>query len=70
MRDHLQDYDLEYMFLDSFLKLAHLEGQDISSALVELEQLGQQYGVTLVLSISMDAQDLPEFAQSKVVISL
>ncbi len=65
-----QDYDLEYMFLDSFLKLAHLEGQDISSALVELEQLGQQYGVTLVLSISMDAQDLPEFAQSKVVISL
>ena len=65
-----QDYDLEYMFLDSFLKLAHLEGQDISSALVELEQLGQQYGVTPVLSISMDAQDLPEFAQSKVVISL
>ena len=65
-----QDYDLEYVFLDSFLKLAHLEGKDISSELIELEQLGQQYGVTLILSISLDAQDLPEHAQSKVIVSL
>ena len=46
-----QDHDLEVMFLDSFLKLAHLEGQDVSAALIELEQLGQQYGVSIVLSI-------------------
>lgn len=65
-----QDYDLEYVFLDSFLKLAHLEGQDVSVALIELEQLGQQYGVSIVLSISMDAQELPEHAQSKVIVSL
>ena len=65
-----QDYDLEYVLLDSFLKLAHLEGKDISSELIELEQLGQQYGVTLILSISLDAQDLPEHAQSKVIVSL
>ncbi len=65
-----QDYDLEYVFLDSFLKLAHLEGKEISSELIELEQLGQQYGVTLILSISLDAQDLPEHAQSKVIVSL
>ena len=65
-----QDYDLEYLFLDSFLKLAHLEEQDISAALIELEQLGQQYGVTIILSISMDAQYLPEHAQSKVIVSL
>lgn len=65
-----QDYDLEYVFLDSFLKLAHLEGKNISSELIELEQLGQQYGVTFVLSISLDAQDLPEHARSKVIVSL
>ena len=52
------------------MKLAHLEGQDISAALIELEQIGQQYGVTIVLSISMDAQDLPQHAQSKVIVSL
>ena len=65
-----QDYDLEYVFLDSFLKLARLEGQDISSELVELEQLGQQYGVTFIISISVDAHELPEHAQSKVIVSL
>ncbi len=65
-----QDYDLEYLFLDSFLKLSHLEEPDLSSALIELEQIGQQYGITIVLSISRDAKDLPEHAQSKVIVSL
>lgn len=65
-----QDYDLECIFLDSFLKLSHLEDQDITAPLIELEQISQQYGVTFVLSIAMDASELPEHAQSKVIVSL
>lgn len=65
-----QDYDLEYVFLDSFLKLAHLEDEDITSSLIELTQLGQQYGVTFVLSVARDAADLSEIAQDKVIVSL
>lgn len=65
-----QDYDLEYVFLDSFLKLAKLEEEDITSAIIELEQLGQQYGVTFVLSVSKDASELSDIAQSKVIVSL
>ena len=34
-----QDYDLEMMFLDSFLKLASLEGEDISEAITTLENI-------------------------------
>ena len=37
-------YDLEYLFIDSFLKLAHLEDEDIASAVIELEQISQQIG--------------------------
>lgn len=65
-----QDHDLEVMFLDSFLKLACLEGQDISETIAELEAIGNKFHVTFVLSVSMDADELPENAKKDVVISL
>ena len=65
-----QDHDLEIMFLDSFLKLASLEGEDISQTISALEKIGEKYHVTFVLSISMDAEELPENARPHVIISL
>ena len=65
-----QDHDLEVMFLDSFLKLACLEGQDISETIAELETIGNKFHVTFVLSVSMDADELPENARKDVIISL
>lgn len=65
-----QDHDLEQMYFDSFLKLASLEGQDIESTVNALRALGEKYHVTFVLSISMDAHELPESAKPDVVVSL
>lgn len=65
-----QDHDLEQMYLDSFLKIAKLEGCDITKTLEELEQVGERYGITFVLSVSLDTDELPESARSKVIISL
>ena len=65
-----QDRDLEYMFLDSFLKIAHLEGGDMAPAIDELEKLGNKYNVTFVLSISKAEDELPENARKNVVVSL
>ena len=65
-----QDHDLEMMFLDSFLKLSCLEGQDISEAVAKLEQIGERYHITFVLSVSMDADELPEAVKKYVIISL
>lgn len=65
-----QDHDLETMFLDSFLKLACLEGQDISETITSLENISEKYHVTFVLSVSMDADELPENAKKDVIISL
>lgn len=65
-----QDHDLEVMFLDSFLKLACLEGADISETISKLEEIGEKYHVTFVLSVSMDADELPENAKKDVIISL
>ena len=65
-----QDHDLEMMFLDSFLKLSCLEGEDITDTITTLERIGEKYHVTFVLSVSMDAENLPENAQADVIVSL
>ena len=65
-----QDHDLETMFLDSFLKLANLEGGDITPVIDALEKIGEKYNVKFVLSVSMDAADLPEDAKKDVVVAL
>ena len=65
-----QDYDLEQMYLDSFLKIAKLEDADITETIDKLDELGEKYNITFVLSISLDADDLPENAKSKVIVSL
>lgn len=65
-----QDHDLEVMFLDSFLKLACLEGQDITDTVNALEQIGEKFHVTFVLSVSRDADALPESMREKVTVSL
>lgn len=65
-----QDHDLEMMFFDSFLKLACLEGEDISETIATLEKIGEKYHVTFVLSVSMDVVNMPENAKAHVVVSL
>ena len=65
-----QDHDLEQMYLDSFLKVAKLEGADISATLSKLEAISEKYHVTFVLSVSMDADELPEDVKKDVIISL
>ena len=55
-----QDHDLECMFLDSFLKLAYLEGQDITDAVLTLEEISRKFDVNFVLSVSLDKSDLSD----------
>lgn len=65
-----QDHDMEMMFFDSFLKLACLEGEDVSETIATLEKIGRKYHVTFILSMSIDAENMPEDAKASVVVSL
>lgn len=65
-----QDHDLEQMYLDSFLKVARLEGKDITDTLDKLAVIGEKYNITFVLSISLDTENLPENMRDKVIVSL
>ena len=65
-----QDHDLEYMFLDSFLKIANLYGTDITSSIHKLAELSDKYHVNFIVSVSMDKDDLPESLKEYVAVAL
>ena len=62
--------EFNIMFLDSFLKLSCLEGEDMTPVIDALEKIGDKYNVRFVLSISADVDELPENAKKDVLLSL
>ena len=65
-----QNRDLEFVFLDSFLKLANLEACDITAAIDILEKLGEKYNINFVISISAPEADLPQSVKKNILLSL
>ena len=65
-----QDHDLQQMYFDSFLKISGLEDGDISETITKLEKVSEAHGIDFVLSVSMDADELPENVKKNVIISL
>ena len=67
-----QDHDLEQVYLDSFLKIAKLEECEcgLEGALKQLENIGKEYGITFIISMSKDKEDLSDEWKEKVVVAL
>lgn len=65
-----QDHDLEQMYLDSFLKIAHLEGADVAPALDKLAKISEQFQVNFVISISLTRDQLPDSMKENVIAEL
>ena len=65
-----QDHDLEAMYLDSFLKIACLEGKDILPVINKLEEISKNFKVDFTVSISTDESDLPESLKNQIIVSL
>ena len=65
-----QDHDLQQMYLDSFLKISHLEGKDITDTIKKLEAISEKFKVDFTLSISLEGADVPEAIKSNIEVSL
>ena len=61
-----QDHDLEQIYLDSFLTTAKLEGLDISGTLEQLEEIGEKFGISFIISVSLDKEEIPAEFQDKI----
>ena len=65
-----QDHDLEQIYLDSFLKVSKLEDADVTDTLDQLDKIGEKYGISIVVSISLDKDEIPEALQDKIAVAL
>ncbi len=65
-----QDYDLQEMYLDSFLTIANLSDEKLVHTIEKLDVISDQYSVKFVLSISKNDTDLPDSVKARVVVSL
>ena len=65
-----QDHDLQQMYFDSFLKIACLEGADITATVTKLEKLSAAFKVDFILSISVDAEEIPESIKKNIIVAL
>lgn len=66
-----QDYDLQEMYIDSFLTIANTSSdEEICTAVNKLDVISEKYNVKFILSVSRNEADLPECAKEKLVVSL
>ena len=65
-----QDHDLEQIYMDSFLKVSKLEDTDVTDTLDQLDKIGEKYGISIVVSISLDKEEIPEALQDKIAVAL
>lgn len=66
-----QDNDLEEVYFDSFLTIAHIESdEEICKSIERLEVLEKKYNLNFTLSMSRDEKDLPECIKKYIAISL
>ena len=65
-----QDYDLQEMYLDSFLTIANLADDQLVHAIEKLDIISEKFNVKFVLSVSKDEADLPECSKAILIVSL
>lgn len=65
-----QDHDLQQMYFDSFLKIAHVDENCIEDVIVKLDKVSENFNVDFILSVSMNKDQLSDDIKSKIIVSL
>lgn len=62
-----QDFDLEHLFIDGFLKIVHHDLETLEGLFDRLKKFAEDCSVTLTISITGKADSLPAFLKEYVV---
>ena len=65
-----QDHDLEKVYLDSFLSVACADKAALEAVIEKLEVISAKFEVDFVISVSINADSLPENVKKYVTVSL
>ena len=64
------NHDLQSIYLDSFLKIAYINDSNFETVFSKLEKISDEFHVDLILSISMNGDQLPEIMKKNIIVSL
>ena len=65
-----QDHDLESMYLDSFITVSCVTEEYLGFVLSKLSDISSRFNVNFVISISVDADNIPDQFKENIIISL
>ena len=65
-----QDHDLQKMYLDSLMKVAKVEADEVESILKKLEAVSEKFKIDFVISVSVTESDLSDEMKANVILSL
>lgn len=65
-----QDYNLNEIYLDSFLTIAHISKEELEQAVKAMFLFSESQGINLVISVSMSADEMPDAVKELVTVSL
>lgn len=65
------DHDLQSIYLDSFLTIAHINEDNImDDVFKKLEKISNQFNVNICISISVNYDKIPDYMKENVIVSL
>ena len=62
-----QDFDLEYLFIDGFLKIVHHDLSTLEGLFEHLKRFAEKCDIKVVISISGNPENIPAYLQEYVV---
>ena len=66
-----QDHDLQSVYMDGFLKCAHISSnEEVTPVILKLDRLSTIFEINMVISLSVDADELSDELKEKVLIAL
>lgn len=68
-----QNYDIETIYLESFLTIANVDEKDdaaVETVVSNIESMSKKFNVDFVISASRDKEDMPESIQGLVTVAL
>ncbi len=65
-----QDHDIEYIYIDSILKLADIHIENLEEFLVRIEKISEQHQIQFVVSLSAESEELGDYIQKYETVKL
>lgn len=59
--------DIEYLFIDGLCKMTGYETESVDQFIKAIEKLEKEYGFKAIMTVSMDADKVPQSAQSYII---